>query len=243
MTVDSEILAALAPEGRLRASLNMGNPLLTNRNALGVAGGVTVDLSRKLARRLGVEVEFLEFDTAAKSVASVEEERADVAYFAIDPARAEKIAFTAPYALIEGWYAVRNESPIVTNAQVDVPGNRVVVGAGSAYDLFLTRELKRAEIVRTPLSETVVDEFLAGGYEVAAGVKQQIAMGVERVGGMRLLNERFMVIRQAMVVPKSRGEAAATYLRAFIEEMKASGFIADAIARHRADGAIVAPAE
>jgi len=130
-----------------------------------------------------------------------------------------------------------------TNAEVDQPHNRVAVGKGSAYDLFLTRELKHAQIVRAPTSPTVVQTFLDQGLEVAAGVKQQLEADAARVGGFHLLDERFMVIRQAMGVARSRGEKAAETLRVFVEEMKRSGFVARALENHRIVGASVAPLE
>lgn len=244
MTLDPAIVKAFAPTGTLRASINLGNPILANRDPdSGEPSGVSVDLAHAFARRLGTPLELVVFDAAGKSVEAVSDERADFGFFAVDPRRGETIAFTAPYVLIEGFYLVRDDSPIHTNAQVDDARIRVAVGKGSAYDLFLTRELKAAEIVRAPTSPTVVQTFLEQDLEVAAGVKQQLEADAAKAGGLRLLDERFMVIRQAMGVAKSRGEQAATELRAFVEEMKRSGFVADALARHGIQGAAVAPLE
>lgn len=240
--IPATLLHAFAPTGRLRASINLGNPVLAYRSTGGVAGGVSVDLARELARRLDVALELVVFDAAGKSVEAVATEQADFGFFAIDPLRAAQIAFTAPYILIEGFYMVKNASAIRSNADVDVAGNRVVVGKGSAYDLYLTRELRHATIVRAPTSAAVVDQFLASGAEVAAGVRQQLEADGARAGGVRLLAERFMVIRQAMGLPKSRGAVAATYLASFVEDMKASGFVAAALKRHGVEGALVAPA-
>jgi len=161
--------------------------------------------------------------------------------FAIDPLRGADIAFTAPYVVIEGFYMVRDDSPVRSNAQVDVATNRVVVGKGSAYDLFLTRALQQAQIVRAPTSTAVVSTFLDSGAEIAAGVKQQLELDGVKAGGLRLLDKRFMVIQQAMGVPKTRGSRAAQCLSGFIEAMKSSGFIADALQRHGIQGAAVAP--
>jgi polar amino acid transport system substrate-binding protein len=244
MNIDSAIVKAFAPTGTLRASINLGNPILANRDpASGEPFGVSVDLARAFAQRLGVPLELVVFDAAGKSVEAVSDERADFGFFAVDPKRGETIAFTAPYVLIEGFYLVREDSPIRTNAEVDQPHNRVAVGKGSAYDLFLTRELKAAPIVRAPTSPTVVQTFLEQGLEVAAGVKQQLEADAAKAGGLRLLDERFMVIRQAMGVAKSRGEMAADTLRVFVEDMKRSGFVAEALARHHIAGASVAPLE
>ncbi|MDR5754121.1 MULTISPECIES: ABC transporter substrate-binding protein [unclassified Caballeronia] len=242
MTLDSTLLNAFAPTGKLRASINLGNPLLANRHATtGEPGGISVDLARAFAARLGVEAELAVFDTASKSVEAVTTEAADIGFFAIDPVRGAGIAFTAPYVLIEGLYLVRDDSPVQSNGDVDRETNRVVVGKGSAYDLFLTRELKHAQIVRAASSQAVVEQFLRDGAEVAAGVKQQLEADSAGKPGLRLLGERFMVIQQAMGVPKSRGEAAAAHLREFVEEMKRSGFVAEALLRHGAKGASVAP--
>jgi polar amino acid transport system substrate-binding protein len=242
MTPTPTIHSAFTPTGKLRASINLGNPILANRGADGSPAGVSVDLAREFARVLGAEIELVVFDAAGKSVEAVVAEQADFGFFAIDPVRGADIAFTAPYVLIEGFYLVRDASPIRSNAQVDAPANRVVVGKGSAYDLFLTRELKQAEIVRSPTSPTVVATFLESGAEVAAGVKQQLEADAAKQGGLRLLDQRFMVIQQAMGVPKSRGAEAAAFLAKFIEEMKSSGFVAAALQRHQIKGASVAPA-
>ena len=239
----ADIVAALAPTGRLRASINLGNPILARRDpTTGEAVGVSVDLARELAEHLGVGIVLLTFDAAAKSVEAVKGGQADVGFFAVDPVRSDGIRFTAPYVLIEGAYLVRQGSPLRDNAEVDRPGTRIVVGKGSAYDLFLTRELKAAQLVRTPTSPTVVDEFLAQNADVAAGVKQQLEADAARVGGVRLLPGRFMVIEQAMGLPAMRGEPAAQALAAFVESAKGSGFVARALQRHNIQGAVVAPA-
>lgn len=243
MSIDSTLLAALAPTGALRASINTGNPILAGLDAQGQAVGVSVDLARALAEKLGVALQLVVVDAAGKSVDVVSQEQADVGFFAIDPRRAASIAFTEPYVLIEGYYLVRNDSPVRTNADVDGAGNRVVVGKGSAYDLFLTRELQHAEIVRAPTSPTVVKTFLETQCEVAAGVKQQLEADAVHVPGLRLLDERFMMIRQAMGVPTSRGEAAAKYVADFVEAMKASGFVQEALTRHSIAGVSVPPAK
>lgn len=242
MSVQESLLQALAPEGKLRAVINLGNPILAHRDAqTGAPVGVSVDLSNELARRLGVEPEFVVVEKAADSVAAVTEGRADVGFFAIDPVRGAGIAFTAPYLLIEGAYLVRADSPLSVNEEVDRPGTRVVVGQGSAYDLYLSRELKHAEIVRAPSSPDVVPTFLAQGLDVAAGVRQQLEMDAARQPGLRLLPGRFMVIQQAMGIAKPRGAEAAFWLSVFVEEMKASGFVAAALQRHGVEGVSVAP--
>jgi polar amino acid transport system substrate-binding protein len=242
MSVQASLIQALAPEGKLRAVINLGNPILASRNPqTGAPVGVSVDLSTELARRLGVEAEFIVVEKAADSVAAVNQGQADVGFFAIDPARGAEITFTAPYLLIEGAYLVRADSSLQSNDQVDRAGHRVVVGKGSAYDLFLTRELKTAEIVRAPSSPDVVPTFLAQGQDVAAGVKQQLEMDAARQPGLRLLPGRFMVVQQAMGIAKPRGAEAAFWLSVFVEEAKASGYIVQAMARHSIEGATLAP--
>jgi polar amino acid transport system substrate-binding protein len=241
-TLAADVVRALAPGGRLRASINTGNPILAAPDpATGLAKGVSVDLARGLADKLGVPLELVVFDSAGKSVDAVTQERADIGFFAVDPKRGEGIHFTAPYVLIEGCYAVRHGSPLASNDEVDRAGHRVVVGLGSAYDLFLTRELRAASLLRAPTSPAVVDFFMAQGAEVAAGVKQQLEADAARLGGVRLLPGRFMVIQQAMGCPRGRGEAAAAALRTYVEEAKRSGFVAQALARHGIQGAGVAP--
>lgn len=242
MTIAPDLIAAFAPTGHLRASINTGNPILAAPDpATGTAKGVSVDLARGFAQRLGVDLELVVFDTAAKSVDAVTQEQADIGFFAIDPKRGEGIHFTAAYVLIEGCYAVRNESPLTDMAQVDSAGTRVVVGQGSAYDLYLSREIKHATLLRAPSSPAVVDYFVEQGADVAAGVKQQLQADAARLGGLRLLPGRFMVIQQAMGSPRSRGAEAAAVLAAYVEDMKRSGFVADALARHGVTGAAVAP--
>lgn len=241
MTPTDDIVRAFAPTGRLRASINTGNPILAAPDGAG-AKGVSVDLARGFAQRLGVPLELVVFDTAGKSVDAVTREEADIGFFAIDPKRGEGIHFTGPYVLIEGCYAVRNDSPVTAIEQVDRAGVSVVVGKGSAYDLFLSRELKNAGIERAPSSPAVVQHFLEHGADVAAGVKQQLEADARRLGGLRLLPGRFMVIQQAMGCPRSRGEAAARVLADYVEGMKASGFVQQALARHGITGAAVAPA-
>ena len=238
----ASLRAALAPTGVLRASINLGNPILANRDPVtGEPVGVSVDLARGLAEQLDLPIKLVVFDAAGKSVQAVTAEQADVGFFAVDPERGAGIAFTAPYVLIEGCYLVHDDSPLMRNDEVDAEGRTVVVGRGSAYDLHLTRTLKHASIVRSPTSPTVVDTFVQQRADVAAGVKQQLQADAARLGGLRLLDGRFMVIEQAMGCPKSRSVEAAAYLTRYVEEAKASGAVAAALRRHRISGASVAP--
>lgn len=237
-----EAVAQLAPTGKLRAVINVGNAVLAKAGPTGgEPSGVSVDLARELARRLGVPLETTTVTTAAMSVDALKSARVDVGFIAIDPLRAADMDFTAAYVLIEGAYMVPPGSPVHSNADVDRRGVRVGVGARSAYDLFLTRELKQAEIVRAPTSQAVVDLVATGSIDVMAGVKQQLQSDAKRLPGWHLLDGRFMVIEQAMATPKGR-PAGARYLAAFVEEAKSSGFVASALERHGIDGVAVAPA-
>jgi polar amino acid transport system substrate-binding protein len=231
-----------APTGELRVAINVGNPILARRHPdTGEPEGVSIDLANLLAQRLGVPLKLVVFEAASKSVDALSQDLADVGFFAIDPLRGAAIAFTAPYVLIEGAYMVKQESPLQSNEQVDQAQHTVVVGKGSAYDLYLSREIKHAQLVRSPTSPEVVSFFLEHGHDVAAGVKPQLEAELPRIPGLRMLPGHFMVISQAMGLPKSRGPEAAAYLHQFVEDMKAAGEVAQAMAKHRIEGATLAP--
>jgi polar amino acid transport system substrate-binding protein len=233
--------AVFAPTGTLRASINVGNPILANRDASGAPVGVSIDLAREFGRRLGAPVELVVFEKAAASVDTVRADQADIGFFAVDPARSDGLLFTAPYVLIEGSYLVAESSALAGNDDVDRAGQRVSVGGGSAYDLFLTRALDKAEIVRFDGAAPAIAALRAGDVEVAAGIRRVLEGEAERTPGVRVLPGRFMVIQQAMGTPASRGVEAQAVLAAFVEEMKASGFVADALDRHGITGGSVAP--
>jgi polar amino acid transport system substrate-binding protein len=238
----AEAVRDLAPTGKLRAAINTGNPVLAQRDAAsGDLRGVSVDLARELARRLGVDVTLVPFDAAGKVFEAAKGGAWDVAFLAIDPVRAADIAFTAPYVLIEGTYMVPQASALKTISDVDREGVRIAVGKGSAYDLFLTRALKKAELVRAPTSAGAVELFVRERLEAAAGVKQPLVDYARTDPSVRVIEGRFMAIEQAMGTPRGR-DAGLAYLDAFIEEMKASGFIAEALTRHKQPDAVVAPA-
>jgi polar amino acid transport system substrate-binding protein len=203
----------------------------------GPPSGVTMDLARELSRRIGVTLEPVVIDGAGKSFEAIKAQACDIGFLAIEPARAAEIAFTAPYVIIEGVYAVRAESPITANAEVDRAGVSISVNKGAAYDLYLTRSLKQATLVR---GEDSFEAFLRDQIEVVAGVKQAVLRFAAENKGVRLLDGRFMEIQQAMCLPKGR-DAAARYLHAFVEEMKASGFVANALKRSNQPDATVAP--
>jgi polar amino acid transport system substrate-binding protein len=244
MTASTHLNAAaadLAPTGTLRAAINFGNPVLAAKHpTTGEPGGISADLARELARRLGVAIEFVRYDQAGKVVEGLETAAWDICFLAIDPSRAADISFTAPYVVIEGVYMVADGSPIRGNADVDRAGTRVGVIVGSAYDLFLSRELKHATLVRAAGIEGVEDLWTAGKLDSIGGVKPQLEAIARRLRGLRLLPKAFMAINQAMGTPRGR-VVGAQYLSGFIDDMKVTGFVAQAFARNRIEGASMAP--
>jgi len=237
-TPSPETLKDLAPTGKIRFAINLGNIVLAQTDpATGAPKGVTVDLARELGRRLDRPVELVPFDAAGKSFEALKAGQVDVVFLAIEPVRANEIAFTAPYVLIEGVYMVPKDSPLKTVADVDRPGIRVGVNKASAYDLFLTRTLKHAELVR---GENGVELFAQQKLDAAGGVKQPLVAYARTHPEVRIMDGRFMEIQQAMGAAKGR-EAGARYLRAFVEDMKASGFVADGLKRSQQFDAAVAP--
>ena len=237
-----EIAKQLAPTGTLRVAINLGNPILARQDSDNASPvGVSVDLAQALASKFNLPITLMPVTSAGQSVALVTEGQADLGFFAIDPVRGKGITFTPAYVLIEGSYLVKNHSPLTDNAQVDQAQHRVVVGQGSAYDLFLTRELKAAQLVRAPTSPQVVPMFVEGTFEVAAGVKQQLESDAKKFAGLRLLPGNFMVIHQAMGQPNTASPLARQALAEFIAEMKSSGFVRESLTKHRIEGATVAP--
>lgn len=239
----SDVVKELAPSGRLRAAINFGNPVLAQKDsATGEARGVSVDLTYALGRRLGVPVELVAFDAAGKVFDAIASKAWDVAFLAIEPVRSAEINFSPPYVIIEGSYLVPSSSPLRNIEDVDRNGIHIAVGRGSAYDLYLTRTLKHAELVRAATSAAAIDEFQARGLDVLAGVRQPLAAFAKTHPNVRLMAGRFMVIQQAMGTPKGR-PAGARYLHRFVEEMKATGFIAEALEKsHQPDVAVAPPA-
>jgi polar amino acid transport system substrate-binding protein len=237
-TVSADVLKDLAPTGTLRASINLGNIVLAQGTPENPSG-VTPELARELARRLGVPVALSCFDGAGKAFEAMKAGKVDIVFLAIEPVRAAEIEFTAPYVIIEGVYMVPKDSALQTPADVDQPGIRIGVNKASAYDLFLSRSLKNATLVR---GEEGAALFIREKLEAAGGVKQSLQQFAKGRDDVRLLPERFMEIRQAMGAAKGR-LAGAAYLRGFIEELKANGFVADALRRSNQPDAAVAPAE
>ena len=236
------VFHALAPTGVLRAGINLGNPVIAQRDHAGALHGIGPALARELARRVGVHCTFVTYDTAGKLADAVRTQAWDVAFLAVDPERAVDIDFTAPYLLIEGTYMVRAGAPYAAIGEVDRPGVAIAVGAKTAYDLFLSRTLQHATLVRAPSSRAAIERFLAGEPDVVAGVKQPLAEVARSTPGLEVLAGHFMVIRQAAAVPKDRTMAHG-YVSKFIEDMKSSGFAAEALRASGVEGAAIAPAE
>lgn len=221
------LAADLAPTGVLRASINLGNPVLA-QGTPDAPSGITVDLAQEIAARLGVPVQFLCFDAARKSFEAMAGGRADVCFLAIEPAREAEVAFTAPYVLIEGVYAVPRDSELTKPENVDAPGVRIGVKSGSAYDLYLTRTLRRATLVR---GDEGVDIFAAQGLEAGAGIRQPMTAYADAHPEVRLIQEGFMQIRQAIGTTKTRRPETVRFLWELVEELKANGFVAASLRR------------
>lgn len=239
--VSSDVVKQFAPTGTLRVSINLGNTVLAQRDAAtGAPKGITVDLANELGRRLGVPLSLVPFDAAGKVFEAIKRGEIDVAFLAIEPVRAAEIDFTAPYVLIEGTYLVPKDSPLKAIADVDRAGVRIAVATGSAYDLYLSRTIKNATLVREPSGPEALERFMRERLEAAGGVRQPLVEFAARHPEFRVMEGRFMAIQQAMGTPKGR-PAAAAYLRGFVEELKASGFVADALKRSNQPDAVVAP--
>lgn len=236
--VDDAVASYLAPQGVLRASINLGNPVLAQGTS-DQPSGVTVDLAREVAARLGANVQFSCFDAARHSFQATVAGDTDLCFLAIEPARQDEISFTAPYALIEGAFAVPRDSAITTVAHVDRPGVRVGVKQSSAYDLYLSRTLTQASVVR---GTDGVDAFRTGGLEVAAGIRGPIVAFVAANPDLRMIDEPFMQIRQALGTRRDAPAAISQFLQELVEELTASGFIAAALQRSGQTSATVAPA-
>jgi polar amino acid transport system substrate-binding protein len=239
MTNVNTIRAELAPTGVLRAGLNRSNFLLVAKDSPAEnPRGVAVDMARELARRLDVAVTFLNFESPGKMADAVK--TWDVAFLGAEPARANEIDFTPAYVEIEATYLVPAGSLLKTIADVDRAGVRISVSGRSAYDLYLSRALKHAELVRSEGLDASYDRFISDKLDALAGLRPRLVLDVQRIPGAKILDGRFTAIQQAVATPKGR-PAGAQYLRDFVAEVKASGFVANLIERNGARGLSVAP--
>lgn len=237
----SQIVAELASTGVLRAGINLSNGLLvTGKTASGDPHGVAPDMAAEIARRLAVPVAYVKFDRPSKLADAAGTDAWDIGLIGAEPARAEKIAFTPAYCEIEATYLVRESSPLRSIADVDRPGSRIAVRAGSAYDLWLTRNLKHATLLRSDIADGPFNQFVAEDLDALAGLRPQLMSEAGKLPGAKILPGNFTAVQQAIGTLKSN-IAAAAFLREFVEEAKRSGFVAGLIARHKVVGLSVAP--
>lgn len=239
--ITPSIRADLAPTGKLRAAINYGNFILATKDpATGESRGVAIDLARELAQRLGVPVEIVAYDSVAVMVDAAKTNAWDIAFLGSDPARETVISFTAAYLEIEATYLVPGPSPLRTAGEVDRAGVRVAAPARANYELFLKRNLARAELVSTDSAGAAFEMLKTGKVEALAGLKQALIGLVDKFPGSRMVDGRFMAVQQSIGVPKGR-DAGLGYLRSVVEDTKASGLVARAIERTGARGVSVAP--
>ena len=226
----------LAPTGKLRAGMNLGNKLFTKKDAAsGELAGVSVDLMRELASRLGVPLELVVYATPGEVADAVGEDAWDVAILAIEEARAQKIAFSPSMTEIEATYAVHEDSPLRSVAQVDSPGVRIVAPAKAGYELYLTRTLRKATLTRTNGAPAAIEAFNRREADALPGLKPVLLSSLGKIPGARLLEGRFTAVNHGIGTPRER-RAAAEYLRSFVDDINASGFVARSIERNGVKG-------
>src|SRR5215475_3535140 len=233
--MSSDPNSELAPSGKIRAGINFGNALLAKRDADGTPRGIAVELAQELSRRVSSSLEIVSYASAGKMADGAKAGAWDVAFLATDPDRAAEIIFTAPYLEVHTSYLVPAGSPLRAPAEVDREGIRIAVSAKSAYDLFLTRELKRAQLVREATPEASVDLFFAERLDALAGLKPLLIDLAEKHPGTRVLDGHFTVVQQAVGVPKGR-DAAAKYVAQFVADIKVSGLVAALIKKSNIRG-------
>ncbi|WP_263225582.1 transporter substrate-binding domain-containing protein [Pseudomonas alabamensis] len=226
--ISQHVLDELAPDQVLQVAINLGNPVLAQRGPDGEPQGVSVALAKALAEELGVRLQMRTFDAAGKVFVALEEGAWNLAFLAIEPVREAQIAFSEPYVLIEGTYLVRTQAPFQAVEELDQAGLRLAVGKGAAYDLYLSRTLEHAELVRAETSAGAVDLFIEQGLDAAAGVRQPLQKIADADPRYRVLDGAFTAIRQAMAVPRGCEQAAA-YVREFVERQLRSGFVRGAL--------------
>jgi len=224
-SIDPTVKNELAPTGTLRVAVNYGNAVHTQRNPTGGEPlGAAPDLARELAKRVGVPVTYVTYDAAGKMAEGLKNGETDIVFLAIDPERAADIAFTRPYVLIEGTYLVRKDSPFKRVEDLDREGVKIIVGSKSVYDLYLTREIKKATLVRGGGGVGYLEDWRKGGFDAAAGIREVLVAEAARTPSMMVVEGHFMTIPQAVGVPKAR-QAAARYVDQFVAEMIESGFV------------------
>ena len=241
-TPSAAAVAALAPTGTLRAAINISNFLLvTGRGADGNPEGVSPDMAKTLAEQLGVGIELLRYKTPSLLADAAETGAWDIGNVGAEPARARTINFTAAYCEIEATYLVPPGSPITSVSEVDQPGRRIASAKGSAYGLWLDRNVKHAEVINAEGLDGSWETFVEQGCDALAGLRPRLLTDVLRLDGARILDGQFTAVQQAMGTPTGRDPAGFEYLTAFVEAAKASGLVAGFIARHEVQGLSVAP--
>lgn len=235
--MSNELSQDIAPTGTLRVVINLGNPVLA-QGTPDAPTGVTVEIAEHLAAWLGVPLELMGVDAARKAYAAITEGSADLCFLAIEPSREEGVAFTSPYVTIEGVYVVATDSPFSSSGEVDRPGVRIGVREGSAYDLFLTRSLEQAAVVR---GDEAADVYEAGGLEACAGVRQPMIEYAERTG-RRILEPAFMQINQAVGLPRALDPVVVAAVTEQVEQLKATGFVEAALVRSGVQATLAPPA-
>ena len=238
----SQLVSELAPTGVLRAGINMGNFLLvTGKTAAGDPQGVAPDMAAEIAKRLNVPVAYVKYERPSQLADAADSGVWDVGLIGAEPQRAEKITFTPAYCEIEATYLVPSGSPISGIADVDRSGARITVRRGAAYCLWLERNIKHATLVRSDGLAGAVEKFVDGKLDALAGLRPGLLGDVQKIPGARILDGQFTAVQQAIGTPR-RNTAGAAFLRAFVEEAKASGLVGSFIALHKVKGLSVAPA-
>jgi polar amino acid transport system substrate-binding protein len=239
--ITAAVRADLTPTGKVRAGINYGNFILATKDpATGESRGVAVDLLSYIAGSLGVPAEIVAYDSVAVMGDAAPANAWDIAFLASAPQREALMSFTPAYLEIEATYLVPGSSSLHSAAEVDRAGTRVAAPARANYELFLSRNLKRAELVSTDGAPAAFDLLVSGQVHALAGLKQALLDLCDRLPGSRILDGRFMAVQQSIAVPKGR-DAGLAYLRRVVEEAKASGLVARAIERTGARGVSVAP--
>lgn len=241
MQASAAVRSQLAPKGFLRAGINLSNFLLVSRrDASGDPIGVAPDVAQALAERLGVAVRYVPFPSPGELADAAGQDVWDVGLIGAEPQRAEKIAFSSAYVEIAATFMVGGQSSIQTISDIDRPGVRIASTARAAYDLWLERNIKHAEVVRAKTIDEAFDTYISMKLDALAGLKPRLISDVQRVAGARILEGQFAAVQQSIGTAPSNAEAIA-FIRSFVEDSKRSGLIARLIEKHSVNGLSVAP--
>jgi polar amino acid transport system substrate-binding protein len=241
LDITAAVRADLVPTGKLRAGVNYGNFILATKDkATGESSGAAIDLLRELAQRLGAPPEIVAYDSVAVMGDAAPDDVWDIAFLGSDPQREKLMSFTPAYLEIDATYLVPGASPFAAATELDREGLRIAAPARANFELFLSRNLKHAQLVSTPGSEAAFELLASGKVDALAGLKQGLIDLAGKLPGARVLDGRFMGVQQSIAVPKGRA-AGLAYLRSVVEKLKTSGFVARAIERLGVQGVSVAP--